>query len=145
MAALLRHARLAYAEAMRSALAAAGYDDIPKNGLYVLGGLAREAEAHPLSELIAQLQLSKQAAGQLVDTLVTRGYLQRDVDGTDRRRLTVGLTDRGSDAARVLATAGATVDHELLERVGPRDVERARRALSVLADIGRALAERRTR
>jgi len=124
MAALLRHARLAYAEAMRSALAAAGYDDIPNNGLYVLGGLAREAEAHPLSELIAQLQLSKQAAGQLVDTLVTRGYLQRDVDGTDRRRLTVGLTDRGRDAARVLAAAGATV---------------------VLADIGRALVQRSTR
>jgi hypothetical protein len=40
MSALLRHARYTYGIAMRRALAEAGYDDIPKNGLYVIGGLA---------------------------------------------------------------------------------------------------------
>ena len=40
MPALLRHARATYGLAMRRALARAGYDDIPKNGLYVIGGLA---------------------------------------------------------------------------------------------------------
>jgi len=59
MPALLRHARLAYSSSMRTALDAAGYDDIPKNGLYVIGGLAREIGAHPLSQLIEELQLSK--------------------------------------------------------------------------------------
>ncbi|MEZ5922708.1 MAG: hypothetical protein R3C60_15355 [Parvularculaceae bacterium] len=38
--ALLRHARFTYSAAMREALDAAGYSDIPKNGLYVIGGLA---------------------------------------------------------------------------------------------------------
>jgi DNA-binding MarR family transcriptional regulator len=84
-------------------LDAAGHDDIPKNGLYVIGGLARETGAHPLSELIEELRLSKQAAGQLVDTLVTRGYLKRDVDSEDRRRLTIALTARGRAAAKVLS------------------------------------------
>jgi DNA-binding MarR family transcriptional regulator len=137
MAALLRHARLPYAISMRTALEAAGFDDIPKNGLHVIGGLARQSDAHPLSRLIADLRLSKQASGQLVDTLVTRGYLNREVDPDDRRRLTIGLTERGRAAAKVLAAAGATVDGELLARIGPNDLASARQALFVLVDIGR--------
>ena len=39
MPALLRHARVTYGSAMRRALADAGYDDIPRNGLWVIGGL----------------------------------------------------------------------------------------------------------
>ena len=88
----------------------AGYDDIPKNGLYVIGGLALQAGGHPLSELIEELLLSKQAAGQLVDTLVVRGYLERSVDEEDRRRLKIGLADRGQAAAKVLGAASAAVD-----------------------------------
>jgi DNA-binding MarR family transcriptional regulator len=141
MPALLRHARLAYSAAMRTELDAAGYDDIPKNGLYVIGGLARETGAHPLSELIEELRLSKQAAGQLVDTLVTRGYLKRDVDSEDRRRLTIGLTARGRAAAKVLSAARARIDAALLLRIGSKDLETARRALFVLVDIGRRMTE----
>jgi DNA-binding MarR family transcriptional regulator len=140
MPVLLRHARTAYGSTMRTALAEAGYDDIPKNGLYVIGGLALHGRTHPLSQLIEELRLSKQAAGQLVDTLVTRGYLERDVDSEDRRRLTIGLTERGRAAAKVLAAAGTTVDAELLSRVGPKDLERTRRTLLVLVDMGRKLA-----
>ncbi len=136
MAVLLRHARASYASSMRIALSKAGYEDIPKNGLYVIGGLARQAAGHPLGELIRELKLSKQSAGQLVDTLVTRGYLSRDVDENDRRRLKIGLTARGRAAAKVVGTAGKAVDAELLCRIGPKDVERARRTLLVLIDMG---------
>src|SRR6185437_6422907 len=83
--ALLRHARTAYGSAMRGALEEAGYSDIPKNGLYVIGGLALGAGDIPLAVLIRDLRISKQAAGQLVDALVSRGYLDRTVDGEDRR------------------------------------------------------------
>jgi hypothetical protein len=62
---------------------------------------------------------------------------KREVDGEDRRRLTIGLTERGRAAAKLLAAAGATVDNELTSRVGPMDIERARRILFVLVDIGR--------
>jgi DNA-binding MarR family transcriptional regulator len=137
MPTLLRQARTAYASTMRNALAEAGYEDIPKNGLYVIGGLAAEGADFPMGTLIAALQLSKQAAGQLIDTLVTRGYLQRNVDQEDRRKLTIGLTERGCVAAHVLAQARATVDAEVLARVGPEALEGARHTLSALAEIGR--------
>ncbi|MEI9986945.1 MAG: MarR family transcriptional regulator [Aliidongia sp.] len=137
MPALLRHARVTYGAAMRQALTEAGYDDVPANGLYVLGGLALGASGVPLGQLVRELRISKQAAGQLVDTLVMRGYLDRTVDGADRRKLTVTLTERGKAAATAQAEARNRIDAELLASVGPDDISRTRRTLAVLIDIGR--------
>jgi DNA-binding MarR family transcriptional regulator len=117
---------------MRRALEDAGYDDIPKNGLYVIGGLAIGAGDVPLASLIRDLRISKQAAGQLVDTLVNRGYLARATDGQDRRRLIVTLTDRGRAAAATQAAARERVDAELLAKVGAECIEHTRMALGAL-------------
>ncbi len=135
MPVLLRHARNTYGAAMRRALAEAGYDDIPGNGLYIIGGLALDREDVPLGQLIRELRLSKQAAGQLVDIMVTRGYLERAMDRDDRRRLTVKLTERGRAAAATQAAAREKVDAELLANVGQEDVERTRRTLAALIDM----------
>jgi len=135
--ALLRHARNTYGGAMRKALTAAGYDDIPRNGLYVIGGLALGAGDAPLGQLIKELRVSKQSAGQLVDTLVLRGYLERTPDPDDRRKLTVRLTGRGLAAAEVQTAARAKIDAALAARVGEDGVRRIRRALAVIVDLGR--------
>lgn len=133
--ALLRHARHAYGAAMRKALEAAGCGDIPANGLYVIGGLALERKEVPLAALIRDLRISKQAAGQLVDALVARGYLERNVDPEDRRRLVVTLTRRGRKAAATLAAARESIDAELKERIGERAVGVLRRGLAALIEI----------
>jgi DNA-binding MarR family transcriptional regulator len=137
MPALLRHARTTYGQAMRRALEHAGFADIPKNGLYVIGGLALGAGDAPLGALVRELAVSKQAAGQLVDALVAGGYLERAVDGEDRRKLTVTLTARGRAAAAAQAAAREKIDAELIARVGARDVTRTRRTLAALIEIGR--------
>lgn len=136
MPALLRHARTTYGLAMRKALAEAGYDDVPRNGLYVIGGLAMGAEGVPLGQLVRELRVSKQAAGQLVDTLVLRGYLDRTMNPEDRRKLTVTLTDRGKAAAAAQKAALEKIDAELQNRVGQKDIACTRRTLAVLIDIG---------
>lgn len=133
--ALLRHARVAYGSAMRRALADAGYNDVPKNGLYVIGGLALGAGDIPLAALIRDLRISKQAAGQLVDALVSRGYLSRAVDEQDRRRLVVTLTERGRTAAATQTAARERVDAALLAKVGPQIIEHTRVALAALAEM----------
>jgi DNA-binding MarR family transcriptional regulator len=128
--ALLRAAWAAYGSAIRKALAEAGCDDVPRNGLYVLGAVA-STEA-PLAEIIDQLRVSKQAAGQLVDTLAIRGYLDRSIDPEDRRRLRITLTERGEAAAAVIRSAVARVDDGLLARLGPDSVARTRATLASL-------------
>ena len=136
--ALLRHARNTYGSAMRQALEVAGYGDIPKNGLYVVGGLALgEQRDVPLSELIRSLRISKQSAGQLVDTLVLRGYLERREDPQDRRRLVVGLTARGRAAATVQATARERIDARLADSIGAAQIAQLRRGLAALIALDR--------
>jgi DNA-binding MarR family transcriptional regulator len=136
MPALLRHARVTYGRAMRRALEQAGYDDIPKNGLYVIGGLALGAGDVPLGQLVKALGVSKQSAGQLVDALVLRGYLERKVDDEDRRKLTVTLSERGRAAAATQAEARKKIDAVLVARVGEENVSRTRRTLAALVDMG---------
>jgi DNA-binding MarR family transcriptional regulator len=136
MPALLRHARTTYGLTMRRALAEAGFDDLPKNGPYVIGGLAWGADGFPLGQLIKELRISKQAAGQLVDMLVLRGYLERTMDPQDRRKLTVTLTERGRAAAAAQAAAREKIDEELIARVGREAVNWTRRTLAVLIDLG---------
>ncbi len=135
--ALLRHARTTYGKAMRGALEEAGYDDIPGNGLYVIGGLALSDRHVPLRQLVGELGITKQGAGQLVDALVMRGYLSRAADETDRRQLIVALTERGRAAAEVQRQARERIDEELLARVGEDDVRAARRVLGALVDMRR--------
>jgi len=134
--ALLRHARSTYGRAMRGALERAGFDDVPANGMYVIGGLALGAEGVPIRQLVRELGVTKQAAGQLVDTLVARGYLMRTPDEVDRRQLIVTLTERGRAAAETQTAARAGIDALLAGRVGDADVAAARRALVALIAIG---------
>lgn len=130
--ALLRAARRAYGAAIRAALADAGCDDMPRNGSYVIGAIARTGAS--LSQIIKGLGVSKQAAGQLVDTLVTRGYLDRSPDPDDRRRLTVTLTERGHAAATVIRSVIERVDADLAGRVGAEHVAHTRATLAALIE-----------
>jgi DNA-binding MarR family transcriptional regulator len=134
--ALLRHARNAYGKAMRGALADIGCDDIPRNGLWVIGGLGMGAEGAPLGELVRDLGVSKQAVGQLIDTLVLRGYLERSVDPDDRRKLTIRLTPRGQAAADAMRAARESIDAALLARVGEKAVAATRATLAALIAVG---------
>jgi DNA-binding MarR family transcriptional regulator len=127
---LLRFARAAYAGAIGAAQEAAGCEDMPRNGTYVIGAIARGHA--PLSDVIQALGMSKQAAGQLVDTLVLRGYLERAADPHDRRRLTLALTERGIAAAQATRAAIAGIDAALTERLGAESIARTKETLVAL-------------
>jgi len=129
----LRGARSTYAAEIRKELNEADCGDLPRNGSFVVGAIARDGS--PLGDVIAHLGISKQAAGQLVDTLVVRGYLERRPDPDDRRRLTVALTPRGELAATAGRDAVERVDARLAEKVGVDDYVRTRRTLGALIDL----------
>jgi DNA-binding MarR family transcriptional regulator len=131
--ALLRGARGTYAQAIRIELAARGFDDLPRNGGFVLGGIARNGA--PAVGMIVGLGVTKQAASQLIDTLVTRGYLTRDVDAVDRRRVAVTLTDRGQAAADAVRSGVDAVDGELARLISPAELAGLRAGLAALGDL----------
>jgi DNA-binding MarR family transcriptional regulator len=128
---LLRAGLVAYRERVQEQLAAAGFDDLPRGGPYVLGAMANRGGG--ARDVIEQLGVSKQAASKLIDALVVRGYLDREVDPDDRRRLTLTVTARGRAAAGVVGRAVASVERELAGEIGRDAVDVLRRGLAALA------------
>jgi DNA-binding MarR family transcriptional regulator len=131
--ALLRAARGSYGDAIRAQLAAAGFDDMPRNGVHVLGGMVNHGGS--AGDMMRELMVSKQAASQLIDTLVVRGYLVRQTNPDDRRRLTIDVTERGRAAAAAIRAAVVAVDTELADMVTPTELAGLRAGLTALVEI----------
>ena len=131
--ALLRAARGSYGDAIRASLADAGFDDVPRNGTHVLGGLVNRGGS--AADLVGELGVSRQAASQLIDTLVIRGYLTREPDPQDRRRQILGVTERGRAAAAAVRAAVESVDADLAQMISPAELAGLRAGLMALAAV----------
>jgi DNA-binding MarR family transcriptional regulator len=131
--ALLRSARGSYRQVIRKRLFANGFEDMPHNGPYVLGGMANHGMTP--ENLIRALGISKQAASQLIDVLVVRGYLNRSVNPDDRRRMMLELTDRGRAAATLVQESIQWVDGELGKALTPDEIHTLRKGLHALSHI----------
>jgi DNA-binding MarR family transcriptional regulator len=126
----------------RRGYAEAGFDDIPKLGPRLLGGIRRFGGAvGSVGDVARDFGVSKQAASKLIDTLVIRGYLERGTDPEDRRRLTLELTQRGREAADVGWAATDRVDRELEEAVGAAAIAQMRETVGTLVGLGRPPGE----
>jgi DNA-binding MarR family transcriptional regulator len=135
---LMRAAGGAYAQSIRAQLQAIGADDLPRNGAILLAGIA--ATGAPRQDLPAGLGVTKQAVSQVIDILASRGYLERNPDPGDRRRITLRLTARGQDVVEAVVRGTEAVDARLLERVPAEQVDAMRSALLALAGIKTAAA-----
>jgi DNA-binding MarR family transcriptional regulator len=88
-----------------------------------------------LTDLAAQAQVTKQAAGELVDQLELRGYVERVADPRDGRARLVRLAPRGWDAASVAAPVVAAVEAEWADHLGSEELAALRAALLRLREI----------
>ncbi len=130
---LMRSARGAYARSIRAHLHAIGIDDLPRNGAFILTGI--DTTGGPRGDLSSDLGVTKQAVSQVIDILVSRGYLERTADPDDRRRIVLELTERGRQAADAVSRGVEAVDLQLREHVSPRQIEAMRSVLVALTDI----------
>ena len=87
-----------------------------------------------------ELGVTKQAASQLIEVLVLRGYLERQINPEDRRRVTIDVTDRGRAAAAVRAGVEA-IDAELAGLVSAAELAGLRAGLIALCDIRERLED----
>src|SRR5215469_16684337 len=102
---LMRLARGAYGRAIRAELQSLDAGDLPRNGAFVLAGVATTGGAR--TQRAGDLGVTKQAVSQAIDVLVDRGYLERLTPEGDRRRVDLAVTDRGQ---RVLEAVVRAVD-----------------------------------
>jgi DNA-binding MarR family transcriptional regulator len=133
---LMRVARGSYKRAVDVQLAAGGFEDLPTTSGYLLAYLANNEESIP--EKIEGLGIKQREFRELVDTLVLRGYLTREIDSTDGR-VSLALTERGR-AANEASFEGCTyVDRELERRLSEAEMAGMRRGLAVLGEIKQSL------
>jgi DNA-binding MarR family transcriptional regulator len=131
--ALLRLGRDVYAQSIRVELAEAGIDDLPRNGGIILAGI--DIAGGPRPDLPGELGVTKQAVSQLIDVLVSRGYLERGSDPGDRRRLALELTAKGREVVEAIRRGVGEIDRQLAKRVPAEQVEAMHAALIALSEL----------
>ena len=88
-----------------------------------------------LTDLAAQAQVTKQTAGELVDQLQRRGYVERVPDPSDGRARLVRLGPRGQAAVALAAPVVAEVEAEWTAHLGPEAMAALRSALVRLREV----------
>jgi DNA-binding MarR family transcriptional regulator len=120
-----------FVRALRSAMAAAGFDDLGRSDGYVL----RALDGNPLtvSALAELLDITKQGAAQIVDDMQVRGYVERRPSPTDRRSRPLYLTERGQRALAAARRFHRRYERELIRQHGAEPVAALRGVLTAIA------------
>jgi DNA-binding MarR family transcriptional regulator len=107
----------ALADQATAELAARGYEDVRPVHDFALRAILSGADN--ASELGRRMSVTKQAAAKTIAVLEERGYVVREADAADKRRMRLQVTERG----RALLREGEAVFDELREQwekqVGP--------------------------
>ena len=133
---LMRVARGTYKRAVDIRLSDGGLEDLPTGSGYLLAYLANDDEAIP--ERIEGLGIKAREFRQLVDTLVLRGFLTREIDPADGT-MSLTLTERGRAANEASFEGCSYVDRELERRLSEAEMAGLRRGLTVLGEIKQSL------
>lgn len=128
LAAALLGASVWFDEALLTRLAADGGPELSPTRSRAF--LAMSAGPVRVSDLARELDISRQAAHKLLDTLEADDLIERHVDERDHRAHVVTLTGRGRAVARTAGTILRELEDELTERIGAQHVDALREALA---------------
>jgi DNA-binding MarR family transcriptional regulator len=88
-----------------------------------------------ITEMAAQAGMAPQSMGEIVDDLVSKGYLVRYEDPSDRRAKRIYLTQKGSETARASRIALDEIERRISQVLGADKYQAIRRDLMVIAEI----------
>ena len=113
-------------------LGKAGYTDLRMRHSVLLEALPQEGAR--VTTLAAQLGMTKQAMGELVDDLEASGYIQRENDPADRRARLIRFTRKGQLAFEQAFVILADMEREYAALVGPDRYAQARATFAELVE-----------
>ncbi|WP_410877066.1 MarR family winged helix-turn-helix transcriptional regulator [Nocardia sp. A7] len=132
---LLLAAAAEVTQAVHTGVAAAGFTDIRPTHGFAFVRMAPDGAT--IGELAEHLGVTKQAASQLVDELVTKGYADRNPHPRDARARLVTLTDRGWACTRAADAALAEFTLNWSDTLGTTTLDQVSRALGRVVTPGR--------
>lgn len=125
----------ALVDGIHSGVVARGFDDVrPAHG-FAFARLAPDGAT--VSELAAHLGVTRQAAAQIVDELVIKGYVRRRPHPDDGRAQLVELTERGWACTRAATQAAGDTVRSWGDTLGEKRLRALGEDLAVIAPAGR--------
>lgn len=100
----------------------------------LLGAISRRSRT--LGQIARIQGVTPATATTLVTTLESRGWVTREHDTEDRRRVVVSLTDRGAAILVRSQQIAETAMADLLEPLTPEQLSRLLDGLSVIGELG---------
>jgi DNA-binding MarR family transcriptional regulator len=116
---------------LRAAMAALGFDDQGRSDGFVLRTLG--AAPATITALAERLEISKQGAGQIVDDMELRGYVERRPDPTDGRARLLHLSERGRAALAAARRFHRAYERKLRKTHGDTVIDAVREVLTAMA------------
>ncbi|WP_369633652.1 MarR family winged helix-turn-helix transcriptional regulator [Nocardia sp. JMUB6875] len=132
---LLLAAAAEVTDAIHDGCVAAGFTDIRPSHGFAFVRMAPNGAT--VGEIAEHLGVTKQAASQLVEELVKKGYAQRNPHPGDARAKIVTLTDRGWACTRAADAAAAHFTQRWGATLGPGATFELRNALARVVTPGR--------
>jgi DNA-binding MarR family transcriptional regulator len=88
-----------------------------------------------LTDIAAQAGMAPQSMGEIVDDLVSRGYLARREDPSDRRAKRIYPTQKGRDTAQASRIALLEVEQRMSEVLGTNKYQEMRHNLAAISEM----------
>jgi DNA-binding MarR family transcriptional regulator len=88
-----------------------------------------------LTDIAARAGIAPQSMGEIVDDLVSKGYLARREDPSDRRAKRIYLTHKGREIAQASRGAVLEAERRISEILGVTKYQEMRRNLAAIAEL----------
>lgn len=132
---LLLAAAAQVTDAIHTGVVAAGFTDVRPSHGFAFARMAPDGAT--VVEIAEHLSVSKQAASQLVDELVRKGYARRNPHPHDARAKLITLTERGWACTRAADAAAAEFTQHWAATVGRAEIVDLRNMLASVVTPGR--------
>ncbi len=86
------------------------------------------------NELAKNMGLSASRVSRVVDKLVVGGYLDRDIDSSDRRAITLCLTTKGKEIKAMIDRERTQCEEKLLKVIPNEELEKLRQIIGKIIE-----------
>ena len=110
--------------------------DLNMTELIVMKGIARNSSLSDnnttVSEIQSKLHITKSAISQMMNSLEKKGYINREIDKVDRRKVIVTLTKAGKEVWKETKESADNNLEEFISRLGD---EKTKQLIALLNDV----------
>lgn len=101
--------------------------DIRMNELWTLGTIDHancfSGTGIGNTEIQEELQVTKSAVSQMLDSLVEKGYVERTLDANDRRRMCITITPSGKEVLGHMSKYANVIAEEVSSKMGEEKIQ----------------------